>query len=286
MSGIEVKAPEDVTSREDFISCEPYSCRLKAAACVGRRSLVMARNQTMSACFNCPVGPVVEKNSGGALPSAVLERAAKSPGFNWGFQGFARGLAKSKAKAKSAPVVVKSTPKKKSQFIANLNTAKRLPAPPPLTAQEKEMNECKKCNRQLRKRRLDTPVPVGTEGLCNECRRKITRRKPSPQIGPALLEPEPAAAAEPKSAKILKPKTKPKKKKKHGPPPASGILKAREPEVRTAAYVARASADDRTLAELKEAIDLVDAIGWDEARALARRFQFQQGARPLRSVSL
>lgn len=274
MSGIEVKRPEDVTSREDFISCAPFSCKLKAAACVGRRTLVIARNQTMSACFKCPVGPIVEANSGGPPTDGKAEAAAKSPGFNWGFQGFGRGLAKSKAKAKAkAPSI---SPR---EFAYRVKTGEVPGVPPILTAKETaSMQECKQCHRQLRKRRLDTPVPLGTEGLCNECRRKITRRKKRPEETPAPESESPTTDTVIKPA-AKKPKAK-KKKKKHAPS-ANGVLTAPAPAMRPAAYVARGTDDDRTLKELKEAIELVDAIGWDEARALARRFQ----SHPLRSVS-
>lgn len=76
-----VKAPEDVTSRNDRFHCVPYNTTQMALGCVQRQAIVRAGKKRIDweKCLNCELGRTIEMNSGGAM---VVKHDKKHGG--WG----------------------------------------------------------------------------------------------------------------------------------------------------------------------------------------------------------
>jgi hypothetical protein len=73
--------PEDITSRADRFRCTPYRAVVTADCCVKRRALYRAGIKRVDYlnCFEaCPIGEVVERNSGGPIKVAARLAAEES----------------------------------------------------------------------------------------------------------------------------------------------------------------------------------------------------------------
>jgi len=77
-------AVDAITSREDRFVCSPYRCVLTADSCCRRRAFVrvgIKKIEFMNCVEDCPIGKVVEQNSGGPMKvSAGLSDAAAHTG--------------------------------------------------------------------------------------------------------------------------------------------------------------------------------------------------------------
>lgn len=67
-----------IKSRDDRFHCSPLHVVLRADACARRQAMVRAgmHQIQMATCINCPLGAIVERNSGGPIPISEVARKA------------------------------------------------------------------------------------------------------------------------------------------------------------------------------------------------------------------
>ena len=86
-------APADITSRGDRFACTPYRSVVTADCCSRRRALVRAgirKLDFLSCDDSCPIGKVVEHNSGG--PMRVNARLTESAAHTGGHYKLAQAV--------------------------------------------------------------------------------------------------------------------------------------------------------------------------------------------------
>lgn len=73
----------DITEPADRFHCSPYHVNIRADSCARRQAMVRVglRRIEMEHCIDCPLGRIVERNSGGPVPRADVLR--KVQGMAW-----------------------------------------------------------------------------------------------------------------------------------------------------------------------------------------------------------